>query len=107
MKITNEKITLCGSSRFKEEFEKVNRELTLQGNVVYSLAIFGHSDPIQQLTEEQKILLDAVHFKKIDNSESVFVINVNGYIGESTRNEIEYAQKTNKKIYYYEELKGE
>ena len=93
------KITLCGSTKFKKAFEEWNKRLTLQGNIVYSVAFFGHADGLT-ITKEQKAILDQVHFKKIDHSDEIFVLDVNGYIGESTRNEINHAIKTGKNIRY-------
>lgn len=93
------RITLCGSTKFKKEFEAINRQLTLEGNVVYTVAFFGHADSVP-LTNEQKETLDAVHLKKIDNSDAVFVVDVDGYIGESTRNEINYAELQGKTVKY-------
>lgn len=97
-------ITLCGSTKFKNEFEEVNKHLTMAGMVVISVGVFGHSDPT--LGEELKVLkpqLDAIHKQKIDMADAIFVINVNGYIGESTKSEIEYAKEQGKKIFYWEE----
>lgn len=93
------RITLCGSTKFKKEFEVLNKQLTLEGDVVHTVAIFGHSDDID-LTHEQKEVLDGVHRAKIDNSDAILVINVDGYIGESTRKEIVYAQNTGKIVKY-------
>lgn len=95
----SKRITLCGSTKFKKEFEAINKQLSLEGNVVYSVAFFGHADNAP-LTDEQKTVLDVVHYKKIDNSDGIFVIDVDGYIGESTRNEIEYATSTGKFVKY-------
>lgn len=102
------KIVLCGSSKFEKDFERINRELTLSGNVVYSLGFFGHSrdkEKLKQLQaegvwEETKKMLDLIHQEKILASDTVFIINVNGYIGKSTRNEISFAEKHNKEIVY-------
>jgi len=96
-------ITLCGSTKFKDDFERINKELTLQGNVVITVAFFAHSG--DSITEEQKQLLDKIHKAKIDLSDSIFVINKNDYIGSSTKSEIEYAKKTNKKIIFMENAK--
>ena len=93
------KITLCGSTRFKKAFVEWNARLTLEGNLIYSVAMWSHSDKLKP-NEDQKILLDKVHFAKIDNSDEIFVLDVNGYIGESTRNEINYALKIGKVIKY-------
>jgi hypothetical protein len=93
------RITLCGSTKFKKEFEAVNRQLSLEGNVVYSVAFFGHADNVA-LTPEQKAKLDDVHKRKIDNSDAIFVLDVDGYIGESTASEIHYAESTGKSVFY-------
>ena len=66
-------ITLCGSTRFKEDFERVNRELTLQGNIVISVGCFGHSGDI--FSEADKIMLDDIHKRKIDMADAIYVIN--------------------------------
>ena len=94
-------ITLCGSTRFKEDFERVNRELTLAGNIVISVGCFGHSG--DSFTDEQKVMLDDIHKKKIDMADAIYVINKDGYIGSSTRSEIKYAEEHNKEIIFMEE----
>ena len=94
-------ITLCGSTRFKEDFERVNRELTLLGNIVISVGCFGHSG--DSFNEEQKVMLDDIHKRKIDMADAIYVINKDGYIGASTKSEIEYAHKHNKQIIYMED----
>ena len=94
-------ITLCGSTRFKEDFERVNRELTLAGNIVISVGCFGHAGDV--FTEEQKVMLDDIHKRKIDMADAIYVINKDGYIGSSTRSEIEYAIKRGKQIIFMED----
>ena len=94
-------ITLCGSTRFKEDFERVNRELTLLGNIVISVGCFGHSG--DSFNEEQKVMLDDIHKRKIDMADAIYVINKDGYIGMSTRNEIQYAIRTGKQVIYMED----
>ena len=91
-------ITLCGSTKFKAEFMNVQKELTLKGYIVISVGCFGHSGDV--ITDEQKIMLDNMHKRKIDMADEIFVINVGGYIGESTKSEIEYAKSHNKKVNY-------
>lgn len=93
-------ITLCGSTRFKDEFIKVQKDLTLQGNIVISVGLFGHSGDNEVWTDDTKEILDDMHKRKIDMADEIFVINVNGYIGESTRSEIEYAKRTGKIVRY-------
>lgn len=92
-------ITLCGSSKFKEEFEELNKLLTMSGYCVFTMAFFVHYDNII-LKDYQKDILDIVHKKKIDKSEAIIVVNKNNYIGSSTSSEIEYAKENNKYIYY-------
>lgn len=95
-------ITLCGSTRFKEEFLAEQKRLTLEGNIVISVGLFGHSGDNEVWTENTKIMLDDMHKRKIDMADEIFVINKNGYIGASTKSEIEYALKTGKKVNYME-----
>ncbi|MDF2908101.1 MAG: hypothetical protein K0R34_3422 [Herbinix sp.] len=97
-------ITLCGSMRFKDEFLKVQKQLTLEGNVVISVGFFGHADGELEdvITPEIKVMLDDIHKRKIDMSDEIYVINKNRYIGESTKGEIEYAIKTGKRVDYLE-----
>ena len=97
-------ITLCGSTRFKEDFLKEQKRLSLEGNIVISVGLFGHSGDKEVFTEGVKEMLDDMHKRKIDMADEIFVINKNGYIGSSTRSEIEYAIKTNKKVNYMEEI---
>jgi len=102
-------ITLCGSTRFKDEFMEANKKLTLEGNIVISVGLFGHSGDNEvwenmdegTLTETKK-MLDDIHKGKIDMADEIFVINVGGYIGDSTRSEIDYALKRGKIVRYLE-----
>lgn len=118
------RITLCGSTRFKKAFIEWNARLTLAGNVVLSVALHGHKQRTYP-PPEQKRLLDAIHFAKIDAADEIFVLDVKlpfctgcndwlhnmtsgmshycedrPYIGESTRNEIAYATATGKGVYF-------
>ena len=95
-------ITLCGSTRFKEEFLQVQKELTLKGNIVISVGLFGHSGDSEVWEKKTKQMLDDMHKRKIDMADEIFVINVGGYIGESTKSEIEYAKSHGKKVNYLE-----
>ncbi len=103
-------ITLCGSTRFKDAFMEAQKRLTLEGNIVISVGLFGHSgdqevwDGMDEGTlSKTKEMLDDMHKRKIDMADEIFVINVGGYIGDSTRSEIEYAAATGKSIRYLEE----
>lgn len=95
-------ITLCGSTRFKEQFLEAQKRLTLEGNIVISVGLFGHSGDNEVWTEGTKAMLGDMHKRKIDMADSIYVINVGGYIGESTRSEIEYAKKNGKEVRYLE-----
>ena len=95
-------ITLCGSTRFKEQFLEAQKRLTLAGNIVISVGLFGHSGDDEVWTEGTKKMLDDMHKRKIDMADSIYIINVGGYIGESTSSEIEYAKKNGKAIEYLE-----
>ncbi len=103
-------ITLCGSTRFKDEFLREQKRLTLEGNIVISVGLFGHSgdsEVWEGMSEDAltktKEMLDDMHKRKIDMADEIFVINVGGYIGSSTRSEIEYAQLHGKVVKYLEE----
>lgn len=104
-------ITLCGSTRFKDEFKETQKRLTLEGNIVISIGLFGHSgdnEVWEGMSEDTltktKIMLDDMHKRKIDMADEIFVINVGGYIGNGTRSEIEYAISTKKEVHYLEEV---
>ena len=95
-------ITLCGSTRFKDAFIEAQKQLTLEGNIVISVGLFGHSGDAEVWDEGTKEMLDDMHKRKIDMADEIFVINVDGYIGSSTRSEIEYAIETGKAVRYLE-----
>jgi hypothetical protein len=93
-------ITLCGSTRFRRQFEEVQKSLTLQGNIVISVGLFGHSGDEEVWRPGVKEMLDEMHLRKIDLADEIYVINVGGYIGESTKREIAYAESIGKKVDY-------
>lgn len=102
-------ITLCGSTRFKDAFMEAQKRLTLEGKIVISVRLFGHSgddevwDGMDEGTlSKTKEMLDDMHKRKIDMADEIYVINVGGYIGDSTRSEIEYAKATGKQVKYLE-----
>ena len=104
-------ITLCGSTRFKAAFIEAQKRLTLEGNIVISVGLFGHSGDkeVWEGMDEgtwtrTKEMLDDMHKRKIDMSDEIFVINVGGYIGDSTRSEIEYAKAQGKAVRYLEDV---
>ena len=95
-------ITLCGSTRFKEQYMEVQKQLTLKGCIVISVGLFGHSGDEEVWKPGTKEMLDDMHLRKIDMADEIFVINVGGYIGESTKREIAYAEEKGKKVNYLE-----
>lgn len=91
-------ITLCGSARFRNEIDEIQITLALQGHQVFTIENFKNIE----ITKEMETMLGVSHRKKIDLSDAIFVINVNGYIGESTSNEIKYAKGKGKEVMYLE-----
>lgn len=106
-------VTLCGSTRFKDDFIAAQKQLTLDGKIVISVGLFGHAgdrEVWEGMSEGEvtaaKLMLDDMHKRKIDMSDSIYVINRDGYIGESTASEIAYAAKNGKEIAYMEEIES-
>ena len=100
-------VCLCGSTRFKAEFEHMAEILTLQGYEVLMPTFFSHNygELYKLLNDQTKESLDELSHLRIMNSDVVFVINPGGYIGSSTKSEIAFAKRNEKPIYYLEELK--
>lgn len=99
-------ITVCGSLKFKEEMISSALKMELLGNVVIT-PIMPNGDNKDDFTEEEFKILGDMHKEKIKLADSILVINVDHYIGTSTKREIEYAKKLNRKILYYTDLKEE
>ena len=95
-------ITLCESTRFKEDFIKVQKLLTLDGYIVITVGLFKEDLKSIENSENIKEMLDDMHKRKIDMADEIYVINVGGYIGSSTKSEIEYALSTGKIVKYLE-----
>ncbi len=97
-------VCLCGSTRFSEAFHEANLRETLAGKIVLSIGCDFKSDRdlelVGQLTPEDKVRLDELHLRKIDLASEVLILDVGGYIGESTRREIKYAQNHGKTLRY-------
>lgn len=94
-------VTLCGSTRYSHLFAEINRERTLAGEIVMSIGARDTGDK-QALTPEEKDKVDKLHLWKIDASDYVYVINADGYIGDSTMQEIAYAVFTKTPLRFYE-----
>ena len=95
------RITLCGSTKFKEVFIEANVTLTLKGHTVYSVSCYGHAEE-RVYTDKQKTVLDLVHLDKILNSDAIVVLNVDDYVGESLCKEVFWARMQGKDIYWLE-----
>ena len=91
-------ITLCGSTRFREEYMEAQKRLTLEGNIVISVGLFGHSGDCEVWDEGVKEMLDEMHLSKIDMADEIYVVNPGGYVGKSTSREIAYALSQGKKV---------
>lgn len=95
-------ITLCGSLKFKKEIMEIAEKMALDGNCVLT-PVYPVLENYKR-TNRQLELLKEAHFKKIELSDSILVVNINNYIGNSTNLEIEYAKKLGKEIIYYIDL---
>jgi len=96
-------VCLCGPVRWAEAFAQANMRESLAGRIVLSIAGHARVEEERGLTKEQKKALDELHFRKIDMADEILVINVEGYVGESTGREIFYAIKKKKKIRFWEQ----
>lgn len=95
-------VTICGSMKFQKEMVQIAEKLELEKNYAVLQCIFG--DHRKHYTEKELQKLEELHFKKIEISDAIYVVNVNGYIGDATRKEIEYAQSLQKEILSLEPL---
>lgn len=100
--LKNENKTLCGSLKFKKEMMEIAEKMALLGNCILT-PIYPIIENVER-TEEQLAKLKEEHFKRIELSDAILVVNVNNYIGDSTSLEIEYAKKLEKEVIYYTEL---
>lgn len=93
-------ITICGSLRFQKEMMELSEELELAGNCVLA-PIYPVRQGKDAYTESEVSVLNAMHREKIKLSDAVFIVNVDGYMGDSTKSEMEYAKALGKEILYY------
>lgn len=98
-------VCLCGSTRFREAFEAANRSETIAGRIVLSVGMYGHQEAMD-MGGPVKAMLDQLHLRKIDVADEILVLNVGGYIGESTRRELAHARRTGKAIRFLEPPEG-
>jgi len=95
-------ITLCGSLKFQKEMMIIAEKKALEGDCILT-PVYPILENIEK-TEEQLVKLKEAHFKRIELSHAILVVNVNNYIGQSTKLEVEYAKKIGKEIIYYTDL---
>lgn len=93
-------VTLCGSTKFKDLFQKIEAKMAREGVAVYTCSFWGHAE--DKISEEEKLLLDATHMVKILNSEAIYVVSKEGYFGTSTRREVYFAKSLGKAIIFHE-----
>lgn len=93
-------VTICGSMRFAKEMIKITETLELQKGYAVIQCVYTVDN--KRLFEEDSALLDKIHKKKIDISDAIYVVNIGGYIGASTKDEIEYARAHGKQVLYHE-----
>lgn len=96
-------VCLCGSTRFGDAFREANLRETLAGKIVLSIGCDFKSDQALGLTQEDKDRLDRLHLRKIDLADEVLILNVGGYIGESTTRELAYARSMGKPVRFLEQ----
>lgn len=94
-------VCLCGSTKFKEAYVKAQADETIAGKIVLSVGLFGHLEGLD-MSGELKQQLDELHKRKVDLADEILVINVGGYVGESTMSEIKHALKSGKTIRWLE-----
>ncbi len=99
-------ICLCGSTKFKDAFIEANKAETLAGKIVLSVGFFAHSGD-GPLTDAEKAALDELHLEKIRLADEVLILNVDGYIGSSTKRELAYSVYSGKKIRFLDAPRGE
>ena len=97
-------ITVCGSLRFYKEMMEITEKMELQGNCML-VPIYNPTRPNKDdFTKEEVLMLDKMHKERIKLADAILVVNVDGYIGNSTKSEIEFAESLNKEILYYTDL---
>lgn len=96
-------ITVCGSYKFRKEMMEITEKMALKGNCMLTPIDLTKHDK-NAYTEDEILILRKMHRAKIKMSDAILVVNVNGYIGDSTKSEIEYARLLDKEILYYTDL---
>ena len=97
----NKIVTICGSMKFKDKMMEIAKELEINNRYVVIQCVYSND----KFSENEQQILATLHYNKIELSDAIYVINVNGYIGSSTSKEIEYAKKLGKEVMYLEPIK--
>ena len=95
-------ITICGIMRYSKQMIKIAEELELKKGYAVIQCVYNIDG--QKYEGVDASILDKIHRKKIDISDAIYVVNIDGYIGNSTKNEIEYAKNNGKKVIYHEKI---
>lgn len=98
----NKIITICGSMKFQEQMMESAKKLELEEQYIVIQCVYFDKSRI--LTSQEVNILNELHCRKIEISDAIYVVNVGGYIGESTRKEIEYAHALNKEVLFFEPI---
>lgn len=98
----NKIVTICGSMKFKDKMMEEAKNLEIENKYVVIQCIYCNDE----FSEKDKKVLADLHYNKIEISDAIYVVNVNGYIGKSTSKEIEYAKKRGKEVMYLEQVKN-
>lgn len=96
-------ITVCGSNKFTKEMTEITEKMTFKGNCMLTPIELMKSTK-DAYTKDEMMMLDKMHKEKIRISDAILVVNINDYIGNSTKSEIEYAKSLNKEVLYYTDL---
>ena len=94
-------ITICGSFKYKDDMKRISEKLCIEGNCVLS-PLYPIDD--KKYSDDDKIILGKMHLERIRVSDSILVLNIDNYIGESTKKEIEFAKSLGKEIVYYNDI---
>ncbi len=97
-------MTICGSLKFYKEMMEITEKMELQGNCMLVPIYNPSKSSKDDYTEEEACMLDKMHKERIKLCNAILVVNVNNYIGNSTRSEIEFAKSLNKEVIYYTDL---
>lgn len=94
-------VTICGSMKYKEKMMEIAKELEIKKKYVVIQCVYSND----RFSEDEQQILADLHYNKIEISDAIYVVNVDGYIGNSTAKEIEYAKKLGKEVMYLEDVK--